>query len=100
MTTTQTSCPSFVELADYWTSDSAPADVERIEGHVFTCEHCARLLAETEQLRTAIGDLARSGSIHAFVTDAVLNQLARDGVRVGRMCWTRAKLCMLRRLGR
>ena len=82
MTTTQTSCPSFLELADYWTSDSAPADVERIEAHVFTCDSCARLLAEAEQLRTAIGDLARSGSVHALVTDAVLNQLARDGVRV------------------
>jgi hypothetical protein len=82
MSTPQTSCPSFAELAEYFTSDSAAADVERIEAHVFTCESCGRLLAEAEQLRTAIGDLVRSGGIHAFVTDAVLNQLARDGVRV------------------
>jgi hypothetical protein len=32
--TLETSCPSFAELAEYWASDSAPADVERIEAHV------------------------------------------------------------------
>jgi len=82
MTTLQTSCPSFADLAEYWTADIAPADLERIEGHVFECQHCARLLAEADQLRTAIGDLARAGAIQAFVTDAVLNRLSREGVRV------------------
>lgn len=81
MTTLQT-CPSFSDLADYWTTDVAAADIERIEGHVFECERCARLLAEADQLRTAIGDLARAGAIQTFVTDAVLNRLAREGVRV------------------
>jgi hypothetical protein len=75
-------CPSFGELADYWTSDIAPADAEQIEGHVFDCERCARMLAEADRLRAGITALARSGNIQAFVTDAVLNRLARDGVRV------------------
>src|SRR5262245_24499159 len=82
MTTIQKSCPSFGELADYWTSDIATAEIERLEAHVFECTRCSRLLAETEQLRTVLGDLARSGSVQAFVTDAVLNRLAREGVRV------------------
>ena len=82
MTTRQTSCPSFAELADYWASETTPLDIERIEAHVFECDHCARVLAETDQLRSAIGDLARAGDIFGAVTDAVLNQLAREGVRV------------------
>ena len=82
MSTLQTSCPSFSDLAEYWTTDIAPADIERIERHIFECQRCARLLTEADQLRTAIGDLAQAGAIHAFVTDAVLNRWARDGVRV------------------
>jgi len=77
-----TTCPSFGELADYWTTDATPADVERIEEHVFECERCARLLSEADRLRAGIGAVAQSGAVQAFVTDAVLNRLARDGVRV------------------
>jgi hypothetical protein len=80
--TEQRSCLSFSELGDYWTSDIAPSDAERIEAHVFECADCARLLAESEQLRSGIGALARGGGFQAFVTDGLLNRLARDGVRV------------------
>jgi Putative zinc-finger len=82
VTATRTPCPSFGALADYWTSDLTPGDAEQIETHVFECERCARMLAEADRLRAGIGELARSGDIQAFVTDAVLNRLARDGVRV------------------
>jgi hypothetical protein len=82
VTETSTACPTFGELADYWTSDTAPGDTEQIETHVFECERCAKMLAEADRLREGITDLARSGHIQAFVTDAVLNRLARDGVRV------------------
>ena len=82
MTNTSAPCPSFGELADYWTSDITPGDAERIEAHIFDCERCARMLAEADRLRDGIGALARAGSIQAFVNDAVLNRLARDGVRV------------------
>jgi hypothetical protein len=82
MTDERRHCLSFGELADYWTSDIAAADAERIEGHVFECASCARLLAETERLRTGIGALALGGGFQAFVTDGLLNRLARDGVRV------------------
>ena len=82
MNATRTPCPSFGELADYWTSDITPDDTEQIETHVFECERCARMLAEADRLRAGIGELARSGNVQAFVNDAVLNRLARDGVRV------------------
>ncbi len=82
MSTTPTTCPSFGELADYWTSDITPADAEQIETHIFDCERCARMLAEADRLRAGINALARSGNFHAFVNDALLNRMARDGVRV------------------
>jgi len=82
MSATSTACPAFGELADYWTSDITPADAEQIETHIFDCDRCARMLAEADRLRAGIGALARAGNIQAFVTDAVLNRLARDGVRV------------------
>jgi hypothetical protein len=82
MTTAATPCPSPSDLSDYWTSDATPAEIERIEAHVFECEGCARRLSEAERLRAGIGALAQSGSVQAFVTDAMLNRLARDGVRV------------------
>lgn len=82
MTDTRAACPSFGDLADYWTSDITPDDAEQIETHIFECERCAKMLGEAERLRAGINALAQSGNIQAFVTDAVLNRLARDGVRV------------------
>lgn len=82
MTVRSTACLSIGELADYWTTDASPDDVERIETHVFACAACTELLAEADRLRRSIGDVARSGGFQAFVTDSLLNQFARDGVRV------------------
>jgi len=82
MTNVRTTCPSFTELADYWTSDIPDAEIERIETHVFECAGCAQLLADAEQLTAAIRGIAQDGHFQAFVTDGLLNQLARDDVRV------------------
>lgn len=49
---------------------------------MFVCAACTELLAETDRLRRRIGDVARSGGLQTFVTDDLLNQFARDGVRV------------------
>jgi hypothetical protein len=82
MTGESRSCYSIGELADYWTADVSTADVEQIEAHVFACAACARLLAEADLLRRSIGGLVTCGGFQAFVNDALVNQLARDGVRV------------------
>lgn len=80
--TTQGVCLSIGELSDYWTADVSPDDMERIEGHVFSCSACSELLADVDRLRRNLGDVARTGGFQAFVTDSLLNQFARDGVRV------------------
>lgn len=82
MTARSTACLSIGELSDYWTADVSSDAVERIEAHVFACSACTKLLAEADELRRSIGDLARHGGLQAFVTDSLLNQLASDGVRV------------------
>jgi hypothetical protein len=82
MSTPARSCLSIGELADYWTADASSSEVEQIEAHVFECAACARLLAEADLMRRSIGRLARTGGFQAVITDSVLNQLARDGVRV------------------
>ncbi len=70
------------DVADYWAGDIEKSTAERIEEHVFTCAECARRLAEGEALARAIVDVVRAGRFQAVVTDAVLNRMAREGVRV------------------
>jgi hypothetical protein len=82
MTARPDACLSIGELSDYWTADVSPDDVERIEAHVFACRACTDLLADADRLRRGIRDVARTGGFQAFVTDGLLNQFARDGVRV------------------
>ncbi|HEY1305266.1 MAG TPA: hypothetical protein VGF24_17030 [Vicinamibacterales bacterium] len=82
MTTTSRVCLTFGELADYWTPDVGDAEIARIELHVFDCADCAARLAESERLRRRLGDTVRAGAFQAIITDAVLNKLSRDGVRV------------------
>lgn len=80
-----TGCPApigFADVVDYWAGDLAPAEESRIEDHVFTCADCARELAAAEALARAVTAVAREGRLHSIVTDAILNRLAADGVRV------------------
>ena len=72
----------FVDIVDYWAGDLSAVDVDRIEEHVFTCAGCARQLAEGEALARGIAAVVREGRFHSLVTDALLNRLAMDGVRM------------------
>jgi Putative zinc-finger len=78
-------CPSpigFADAADYWAGELTPSEADRIEDHVFGCNECAGELASCEALTRGIAAVARGGRLHTVVTDAILNRLAADGVRI------------------
>jgi Putative zinc-finger len=82
---TGTRCPApigFADVVDYWAGDLTRAEEDRIEEHVFRCADCARDVAAAEALGRGIAAVAREGRLHSVVSDAILNRLAADGVRV------------------
>lgn len=82
---TDTRCPTpidFADVVDYWAGDLTGTEEHRIEEHVFTCADCARELAGAEALAHGIAAVAREGRLHSVITDAILNRLAADGVRI------------------
>jgi hypothetical protein len=62
--------------------DLPEAEAVAIEEHLFSCADCGARAAEADALVRAISTAVRSAKVGGFVTDAVLNRLARDGVRV------------------
>jgi anti-sigma factor RsiW len=73
---------AFADLADYAAGELPATDAAALEEHLFSCADCARRAAEIDALVCAIGLAVRSGEVGGFVTDAVLNRLSREGVRV------------------
>jgi hypothetical protein len=70
------------DLADYAAGGLAEGEAAAIEDHLFSCADCGARAAEFDALVRAIGPAVRAGEIGGFLTDAVLNRLAREGVRV------------------
>jgi hypothetical protein len=82
---TDTRCPApiaFAALVDYWAGELTRDEEDRLDEHAFTCAECARALAEAEALGRGIAAAARQGRLHSIVSDAILNRLAADGVRI------------------
>jgi hypothetical protein len=73
---------SFDDLTDYAAGELSAADAAALEDHLFSCPDCARRAADLEALARAVPPAVRSAGVGGFVTDDVLNRLARDGVRV------------------
>jgi hypothetical protein len=55
---------------------------ERVEMHLFECAECAAHLADIATLAAAVADAVRGARVQSIVTDAVLNKMSRDGVRI------------------
>jgi hypothetical protein len=69
-------------LTDYAAGELPEADAAAIEDHLFACADCSARAAEFEALLRVIPAAVRTVEFGGFVTDAVLNRLARDGARV------------------
>ena len=82
MTTPRCERIALADLTDYAAGELPEAETAAIEDHLFSCAECAARAAEFDALVRAIPPAVRSAEIGGFVTDAVLNQLARDGARV------------------
>ena len=73
---------ALADLTDYAAGELSEADAAAIEEHLFSCADCGARAAEVDTLVRAIRPAVLSAEVGGFVTDAVLNRLARDGVRV------------------
>jgi len=73
---------ALADLTDYAAGELSDAEAAATEEHLFTCAGCGARAAEFDALVRAIGAAVRSAQVGGFVTDAVLNRLSREGVRV------------------
>jgi hypothetical protein len=73
---------ALADLTDYAVGELPEAEAAAIEEHLFSCADCGALAAEFDALVRAIRPAVGSAAVGGFMTDAVLNRLAREGVRV------------------
>ena len=70
------------QLTDYAAGELSGPEAATLEEHLFSCVHCSARAAEFDAVVHAIPPAVRSTHVGGFVTDAVLNRLEREGVRV------------------
>lgn len=73
---------ALTDLTDYAAGELPDAEAAAVEEHLFLCADCGARAAEFDGLARAIRTAVRSAEVGGFVTDEVLNRLAREGVRV------------------
>jgi anti-sigma factor RsiW len=73
---------TLADLTDYAAGELSEAEGAAIEEHLFSCSDCGARAAQFDALVRAIRPAVGSAAVGGFVTDAVLNRLAREGVRV------------------
>jgi len=82
MTASECERIALADLTDYAAGAVPEAEAAALEEHLFSCADCGARAAEFDALVHAIRPAVRAAAIGGFVTDAVLNRLAREGVRV------------------
>ena len=73
---------TLADVTDYAAGGLGEAGAAAFEEHLFSCTECAARADELDALVRGIQSAVRSAEVGGFVTDEVLNRLARDGVRV------------------
>jgi anti-sigma factor RsiW len=72
----------FGTLVEYWLGE-LDADAEaRIDEHLLGCDACGARLDEIMSLASGVREAYEGGAVHAFVTEAFVQSLARRGVRL------------------
>ena len=69
-------------LTDYWLAALPESEVERVDEHLLGCDRCGDRLRHIIALAGAVRDLAREGSLMMVVSDAFLQRVAQEGLRV------------------
>lgn len=78
-------CPTPLALSlltDYWLADLSPAEEAAVEEHLLACDECSRGMRGVVDLAGGIRVVARRGTLRVVVTEAFLDRLAREGLRV------------------
>jgi len=73
---------ALADLTDYAAGELSQTEAAAIEEHLFACAGCAVRAAEFNALVRAIRPAVHTAEVGGFVTDELLNQLSREGVRV------------------
>jgi hypothetical protein len=82
MTGTRCERLGLADLTDYAAGELSEAEAAVIEAHLFTCPDCGARAEALDGLVRGIGAAVRSADVGGFVTDDILNRMARDGIRV------------------
>lgn len=71
-----------VVLMDYWLAELPSAEEEVVEQHLMMCDACGDRLREVMALAEGLRVLARSGSLHVIVDEALVRRAEGSGLRV------------------
>jgi hypothetical protein len=69
-------------LADYWIGALPGTDEEAVDEHLLSCDECGDRLRDVIALAEGVRQLARGGSLRMIVSEAFLQRVAEDGLRV------------------
>ena len=74
--------PPVDALLDYWLHDSEPAETDAIDEHLMACDACGEVLDGLIALGDGVREAFRAGSVSAVTTDAFVQRLAGQGLRI------------------
>ena len=72
----------FGALVEYWLGELDSDAEARIDEHLLGCDACGARLDEIVSLSSGVREAFRGGAVHAFVSEAFVQCLARRGVRL------------------
>jgi len=81
----QPGCASPIPLAtllEYWFGELDEGREAQLDEHLLGCGHCSASLQSLVDLAAAVRAAVRAGAVHTVVTDAFVQRLAAQGLRL------------------